>query len=217
MEKVFERRVRCKCGRQLIHMAEVRVWTEEVIDSSHEPSRRWDTAVPVSPTLPPEHSSGEEASRSGYGHRELPWTTVEPSWQVALAESPSWRFPGQSWEGAAQDTGEWGSWYMTNPSGSAQEGPRNSLRHVLEDHEPSPKRFEPVFTPKTLQQCLKRYRESNKKKDDLRRCDQCNEWPKQKSPGMPVVLCHECWKHVQDTNNELYRDYVARNDEFEHA
>ena len=217
MEKVFERRVRCKCGRQLIHMAEVRLWNEEVIDSSAEPSRPWDNAVPVSPISPPEHSSGEEASRSRYGHRESPWTTAEPSWTEALAEASSWRFPDQSWEGAAQDTGEWGSWNMTNPSSSAQEGPRNSQTRVLEDQKPPRKKFEPTFTPETLQECLERFKFNPKKKDDLRRCDQCNEWPKQKSPGTPVVLCQECWDDVKDTNFELYRDYVRRNDEFEHA
>ena len=140
----------------------------------------------------------------------------ELSWTEAVAESSSLRLPEQSWEGAAQDTGAWDPWNVTNPSSSAHDGPRNSLREVLEEHTLPPKMFVPVFTPKPLHECLVRYRESNyEKKDKLRRCDQCNEWPKQKCVGTPVVLCQSCWKHVENTNNKLFRDLVAKNDEFE--
>ena len=226
MEKVFERRVRCKCGRQLIHKAEVRLWTEEVIDPSHEQSRRRDDAVPVSPISPQEHSSAEEARGWGGDAQDIgawdPRNVTNPSSSAhdgprnslrdVLGEHtlPPKRFVPLFTPKSLQEC-------LVRYRDITHDGPRNSLRDVLGEHTLPPKRFVPLFTPKSLQECLVRYRDINKKKDDLRRCDQCNEWPKQRSPGMPVVLCHECWTHVKDTNYELYRGYVAKNDEFEHA
>ena len=232
--QTYERHVRCACGRELIHKAQVRLWTE-VFDPNYEQSRPWTSAVPVSPISPPDHSSAEEASTSGYGHHESAWTehtensadkrrrSDEHSYNAppqtdTVAETSGWRLREQNWEIAAQDTGAWDSWREPKPSSSAHGGQRNYLREVIEDHELPPKMFVPVFTPETMQECLERYRGSNKKeKDKLRRCDQCHEWPKQTSVGTPVVLCKACWIHLQATNEKVYREFVSMNDEFNQA
>ena len=229
--QMYERHVRCACGRQLIHKAEVRLWTE-VFDPSYERSRPWDSAVPVSPISPQDHSSAQQAATTAYGHDEPAWTVLTenqadkrrrsdehsyhaPPQTDAVAETSGVRLQERNWEIAAQDTGAWNSWDERNPSGSAHGGQRVYPSDAIPDHELPEKMFVPIFTPETKEECLERYRGSNyNNKDTRRRCDQCNEWPKQQCVGTPVVLCKLCWAQLKNTNNKLFRDFVSRNDEF---
>ena len=208
--QLYEHRVHCECGRELVLKAEGHLWTE-ACGPSNSPPRAWGNAVPVTPIPPQEHSSHRNASSLGYGRQEAPWTmktedpwTVETQASAATLQTHTGAGSSGSWENTAQKFDPWN--LHDEPNGSGTREHKKQKLPLL--------KWEPKFTPNPLQKCLQLYRRSNRAKDDIRRCDQCNAWPKQTYRGMPVVLCGNCWRVLSQADWKLHKEYTRQNDIF---
>ena len=69
-------------------------------------------------------------------------------------------------------------------------------------------------TPSSVANALLTWEASDKMKDANRLCDACAGPATKQWPGMPVVLCRNCWRLLEQERPDLYQEYLSLNEAF---